>query len=206
MLKKTGFRKSPPKGSDVDRVPPPPELKLHMVYVLVNLLKASNRPLRRRSNKLIDKLVRSIEVYGFVRPILIDEFNHIIDGEALVEAARELGLEKVPAIVVDHLPPAKLKALRLALNRLQEESEWDLPALRHEFETILELDEAFELDLTGFEMGEIDHVMSLDDDGSGENKPDEADQVPEACDGPPVSRLGDRFTLGKHVLYCGDAT
>jgi hypothetical protein len=46
--------------------------------------------------------------------------------------------------------------LRLALNRLSEDSRWDLEALRLEFSDIMEISGEIDLRISGFEMGEID--------------------------------------------------
>src|SRR5262249_60875587 len=51
---------------------------------------------------------------------------------------------------------------------------------------------------TGFDPGEIDNLLALDD----EEKANSAPPLPES----PVSRPGDLWLLGKHRLVCGDAT
>ena len=79
---------------------------------------------------------------------------------------------------------------------------WDNDLLAIELQSLTELDLDFEIDVTGFEMAEIDILISgLDGDYD-----DEADQVPIADDGPAVSRQGDLWQLGNHSLLCGDAT
>ena len=173
-----------------------------VLCVPINALKRSNRPLRKRSDATTQKLIRSVERFGLVRPILIDGDYTIIDGEGVVEIARYLGFDEVPAIPVNNLTPAELKALRITLNRLQELGEWDEETLRFDLETILEMDETFELDVTGFELPELDRILFAYEE---EGESDEADQLPSLSEEPPVSRLGDRFLIGDHVLYCGDA-
>lgn len=169
-------------------------------------LHIGNRRMRRHSAKTIRKLAGSIAKFGFVRPILIDKDHNIIDGHALVEAALKLGLKEVPAIVVDHLNTAEIKALKIALNRLQEEGVWDEPVLRDEFQSILELDDTFELEVTGFELPEIDRITLLgEEDEASTGEVDPADVLPEASSEPAITQLGDRFVIGPHILYCGDA-
>ena len=53
----------------------------------------------------------------------------MVAGWGLVLAARKMGLLQVPAVTIDDLDEAKLRLLRLALNRLGEDSSWDLDAL-----------------------------------------------------------------------------
>lgn len=183
-----------------------------IVMISINLLNLGNRRLRRRNAKAFNKLVRSIKHFGIARPILIDRHNKMIDGYGIVEAAIELGIEQVPAIVIDHLPPEDIKALGIALNKIQELGEWNEDVLRQELEFILELDAKYDLEVTGLELGEIEfHLSDTDQDGDAE-QPDPSDTVPLAMSDPdyaPVSRLGDLFLLqGKdfeHRVYCGDA-
>jgi DNA modification methylase len=61
-----------------------------------------------------------------------------------------------------------------------------------------ELSEAhFDLDLTGFNPGEIDGLLALPDEERANATP----PVPEN----PVSRVGDLWICGKHRVFCGDA-
>lgn len=88
--------------------------------------------------------------------------------------------------------------LRLALNRLSEDSGWDLEALRLEFSDILEIDGEVDLCMSGFEMGEIDVALEGVDN-------DEEDALP-ALNATPVTKLGDLWLLGHHRVLCADAS
>ena len=61
-------------------------------------LKAYPRNARTHSKKQIRQIARSIERFGFINPVLIDESNQIIAGHGRVAAARELGLPEVPTL------------------------------------------------------------------------------------------------------------
>ena len=110
---------------------------------------ADCRPLghetRRHPPGQLRKLARSLDQYGFVCPILIDDQCRVVAGWGLVLAARQLGLSEVPAIRLTDLSETKLRALRLALNRITEEAVWDCEALKLEFAEILELEPEVEL-------------------------------------------------------------
>ena len=67
--------------------------------------------------------------------------SRVIAGWGLVLAAKQLGLTEVPAVTIADLDEAKLRMLRLALNRLGEDSSWDLDALTLEFSDILEIEQ-----------------------------------------------------------------
>ena len=62
-----------------------------------------------------------------------------------------------------------------------------------------EIQEAdFDLGLTGFDPGEIDGLLALED----EEVANAAPPLPES----PISRVGDLWLLGSHRVLCGDAT
>jgi hypothetical protein len=158
---------------------------------------------RKHSKQQIAKLSRSIARFGIVAPILIDDANVIIAGHAVVDAAKVAGLREVPVLRVGCLSEAEKRALRLALNRLAEDSEWDRARLVTELRFLV--DAEFDLDLTGFEIGEVD--FRLEEDGvPQESEPGSENEVPPNLGGgPAVTRLGDVWVLSRHRLLCGDA-
>ncbi len=98
------------------------------------------------------------------------------------------------------LSDAELRTLRLALNRLADDAAWDREALSLEFSEILELAPQIDLEISGFEMGEIDILLS----GGGLDQEDELPPIdPAAPRRSPA--LGDLWILGEHRLLCGDA-
>jgi DNA modification methylase len=66
-----------------------------------------------------------------------------------------------------------------------------------------ELDLDFNLETTGFEMGEID--LRIEALATAQTKDDPADAIPATPERPLVSRAGDLWLLGRHRLYCGNA-
>jgi DNA modification methylase len=164
---------------------------------------AGCKPLGRETHKhppqQVRKLAASLERFGFVLPILIDAERRVVAGWGLVLAARQLGLSEVPAVSLTDLSEADLRTLRLALNRIIEDSTWDRDALTIELSEILELAPDIDLEISGFEMGEIDPLL----DGDGLDQEDELPLIDAAA--APVTRLGDLWVLGKHRLLCGDA-
>jgi len=89
-------------------------------FVALETLKPLGRETRKHPPAQVRKLKRSIEEFGLVLPIVIDASNRVVAGWGLVLAARKLGLNAIPAITVTDLTEGKLRALRLALNRLGE--------------------------------------------------------------------------------------
>jgi hypothetical protein len=91
----------------------------------------------------------------------------------------------------------------IADNKLTENGAWSDELLANHFMELSALDLDFSLDVTGFEIGEIDLLI----EGQGQSEPtepDPADGVPEAS-GPPVAKPGDLWVLGRHRVFCGSS-
>ena len=102
---------------------------------------------RTHSDEQVAQVAASIKEFGFTNPILIDEAGMIIAGHGRVMAAKKLGVESVPCIVLSGLSEAQKKAYIIADNNLALNAEWDLDILRLEIEHLAEID--FNLDLIG---------------------------------------------------------
>jgi DNA modification methylase len=165
----------------------------------VETLKPLGRETRRHPPSQIRKLQASIEQFGFVLPIVIDVDNRVIAGWGLVVAAKRLGLTEVPAVTIADLDEPKLRMLRLALNRLGEDSGWDHDALKLEFSDILEISSETDLRISGFEMGEIDVAL----EGATNDEEDDLPMLDETS--APVTQPGDLWLLGEHRILCADA-
>lgn len=98
----------------------------------------------------LEALKKSIQEFGFINPVLIDKNNNIIAGHGRVMAAKELGLETVPAVYIEGLTEAQRRAYIIADNRLGELGTWDLDILHGELQALSEMD--FDIDLTGFSL------------------------------------------------------
>ena len=162
------------------------------------------RNARTHSDEQVAQIAASLAEFGFNNPCLVDEQGVLIAGHGRVLAARRLGLDTVPVIVLGHLSEAQKRAFRIADNKLALNAGWDEELLRLEMAELQALE--FDLDLTGFGGEELENLLdgNGEDDGAGADSADE-DAAPEPP-AEPVSRPGDLWVLGKHRLLCGDAT
>ena len=159
---------------------------------------------RRHSKKQIKQIAESIRVFGFNVPILIDRDGNLIAGHGRLLACRELGMDEVPTLCLEHLTPTQARAFRIADNKLTENATWDERLLAEQLRDLSLSGLDFDIEVTGFEMGEIDlRIASLDDTPAAGSDP--ADILPEASVAPPVSKIGDLWLLGRHRVLCGNA-
>jgi len=154
---------------------------------------------RTHSKKQLVKLKASIEKFGFTAPVLVDENGVILSGHGRVEAAMELGLEAVPTREISGLTETEKRAYVLADNKIAQLSGWDNGILKSEMEILIEED--FNIDSTGFTTAEVD--LMFDDGVPSEVSEDEfqEDDVPVDV----VSKPGDLWQMGDHLLLCGNA-
>src|ERR1700726_3356258 len=130
--------------------------RLEIVYRAIDEMTPDPANARQHSKKQILKLANSIETFGFNVPVLVDAELNVISGHGRLAACRALGLAEVPILRLDHLSPAQLRAFMIADNRLTELAQWDDRLLAQQLKDLSLLGLDFSLEVTGFEMGEID--------------------------------------------------
>ena len=171
--------------------------KLRVVYRPLSWFVPYERRLRIHPD--VAELVTLIQEYGFKVPVLARSDGTVVDGEFRIQAATVLEFDRLPVILCDEWTPHQVRGFRLAVNKLPEWTEWNLPELRVEFAE-LEVAE-FDLHLTGFHDDEIQELLApIETDGLTDE--DVAPPAPKK----PVSRLGDLWQLGPHRVLCGDST
>src|SRR5579864_5530829 len=150
----------------------------------------------RKNDAAVDRMCSSIREFGFKIPCLVRSDGEVVDGHLRLKAARKLGITDVPVILCDEWSPAQVKAFRLMVNRSVTWADWDEELLALELQDIQASD--FDLSLTGFDPGEIDGLLALEDDERANATP----PLPES----PVSRPDDLWLCGPHRVLCSDAT
>lgn len=156
---------------------------------------------RKHSPKQVDLIARSLKERGCIEPVLVDSQDRIVCGAAVVEAALQIGFNRLPVVRANHLTDVELRAYALAANRLAEYAGYDEELLAQEIGDITELLADYDLAGLGFEAAEIDKylgVTSLERDAAAETVPP---FMPKAR----VSAKGDLWILGDHRLLNGDA-
>lgn len=119
----------------------------------INDLKPFKNNPRQHTEKQIKQIMASINEFGFINPILVDEKNVILAGHGRYMAAKELDLSKVPCYVQKGLTENQKQALVIADNKIAMNSTWDEDLLWDQIKKLNK--DGFNLDLLAFEKMEI---------------------------------------------------
>ncbi|QNU66469.1 DNA modification methylase [Ruminiclostridium herbifermentans] len=146
-----------------------------------------------------DKLKRSIEQFGYVEPVIWNKVTgRVVGGHQRLKVLIDMGITEVECVVVE-MDAEKEKALNIALNKISGEWHKEKLAL-----LIADLQGAdFDVSLTGFDPAELDALFK---DSIKDGIHDDDFDVETELKKPPITKLGDIWTLGRHRLVCGDST
>ena len=168
-------------------------MELKIEYIAVNDLKPYDKNNKKHEDFDIGEIAKSISKYEMIDPVGIwGKDNTIVEGHGRVLACKQLGIDKVPCIRLDHLTDEQRREYAIVHNKSQELALYDFDNLA------LELDE---LDFSDFS---FDFGIDTDTEEETEIVEDEAPEVDE--DAEPITKLGDVWQLGRHRLMCGDST
>lgn len=197
-FKSLGRNWQPPSRSLSTNGPTP----LILNYRAVSELKPNPDNPRVHTVSQIRRLARIVDTFGFLIPVIIDDDATIISGEARWRAAAQLGIAEIPTILISHLNLPQRQALMIADNRLAERSHWDDAKLGKLLKQLSISGLDFDMELTGFDTGEIDILIESVELQIGDEANE--DQIPLLAT-TAISKLGDLWILGGHRVLCGNA-
>jgi site-specific DNA-methyltransferase (adenine-specific) len=151
-------------------------------------------------------------INGFGAPLLVRlEDSEIVAGHGRVLAAEKLGLEWLPVRPLD-ISAKQAHRLARADNRLAELAPWDNERLLEQLQADIDEDGPGALLAQGFSDVDVasllagDGLPELGGFGDGDSDDDTPLEDPPVGEPPkdPVTKLGDVWELGRHVLACGD--
>lgn len=145
-------------------------------------------------------MVKSYEKFGQRKPIVArrepDGSLIVISGNHQLLAAIKLGWTHIAASVVDE-DVSVSEAFALADNRTADLGTYDDKALAEMLERVA-VDESM-LDATGYDLADLEKLL-----GIVPELPDEKEIIEPPAD--PVTKPGDVYKFGGHVVVCGSAT
>ena len=148
----------------------------------------------------LEKLETSLNEFGYIEPIIVNDVNnHIVGGNQRAKALKTLGYDEVDVVYVHIEDINKEKACNVALNKIS--GEWDNDKLKVVLEDI-ELSD-IDVSLTGFEEIELTE-MEIHHEPTHEDITEDDYELEEDLE--TNIQHGDLFKLGNHYLLCGDST
>ena len=154
---------------------------------------------RQITEEELKKLETSLNEFGYIEPIIVNDVNnHIVGGNQRCKALKQLGYEEVDVVYVHIEDIHKEKACNVALNKIS--GDWDNDKLKVVLEEI-ELS-PIDVSLTGFDEIELTEMEITTEE------PTEVveDDYTEPNDLEVKVQQGDIYILGNHRLMCGDST
>lgn len=86
------------------------------------------RNIRKHTDKQIAEYVRSLQMFGQIKPVVVDEAGEIIAGNGLYQALLQMGAGECDCYVLSGLSEKQKKKLMLADNRVYELGVTDMEA------------------------------------------------------------------------------
>ena len=101
---------------------------MEIIVKALSSLRKPRKNVRRHTDKQISEYIRSLEMFGQIKPIIVDESGEIIAGNGLYEALVKMGRETCDCYVIPGLTSVQKKKLMLADNRVYELGVTDMDA------------------------------------------------------------------------------
>ena len=158
---------------------------------------------RQHDPRQIEALAAAIARYQFLSVIVIDENNTILAGHARVEAARRLNYKTLPALRITGAGEEERRAFMLADNKLGDLSAWNARHLAEIIDSLIK--SSIDLTPLAFSETELAELLAArDSDPEPAGVTDPRDDID--FDLGAVTREGDLWRLGDHLLYIGDSS
>lgn len=167
--------------------------KLAGILVPLDALREDPQNVRKHSARNIDAIAASYRRFGQQRPIVALADGTVIAGNGQLAAARKLGWDAIA--VVRFTDEAQARAFAIADNRTAELAEWEYEGLESQLKALG--------DITFLDEMAFDLERKVADAYPGETPV--ADPGPIDAPANPVTRPGDIWCMGDHMLVCGDA-
>lgn len=153
--------------------------KLKIETTLIDKIRPNPKNSRVHSEAQVDQLKRSLEQFGWIKPIIVDQDGMVVAGHGMLLAAKARGDSEVPTVRVSDLTPAQKRAYMIADNKLSLNSDWDQAMLASELRDLSAED--FDVMLTGFSKGEIEDMLAEDEAPEDFDLKDETVPVTHKC-------------------------
>ena len=165
------------------------------------------RNARTHADDQVAQIAASIVEFGWTNPILVDAEGVMVAGHGRLLAARRLGIDTVPVVVLGHLTPAQRRAYVIADNKLALNAGWNDELLAAELHALN--GDGFDLALTGFDETELDRLLAPLDEADDSDAAADGDETPDPPRNPVTQAAGRalanlaRFPYSSHAFGMG---
>ena len=91
---------------------------MNIEYMKTNDLIPYSKNAKLHPDDQVEHIANSIQMFGWVQPIVVDDRNVVIIGHGRLAAAKKLGMDTVPVVRRGDLTVEQVKALRIVDNRV----------------------------------------------------------------------------------------
>lgn len=164
---------------------------LKIEYLPVDSLTPYERNAKEHPQEQIEQIKRSIKDNGMNDPIGIwGKNNTIVEGHGRLIACKELGIDTVPCIRLDHMTDEQRRQYTLIHNQTTMNSGWDVDIVELELADMPDFDAGF----YGFDISELNESESDYDDESSAKIIDSISVVIECSDEIEAERIYNELT------------
>lgn len=107
-----------------------------ILYVAPDKLHVNPNNAKRHTEEQVEQIKASIDEFGFLDPIAVDEDFNIIEGHGRLMSAVENGIEQVPVFIIPGLSEEQKTAYSLVHNQLTNNTGFDSDLLQEELNNI----------------------------------------------------------------------
>lgn len=171
--------------------------------IQLSQIKIPNNLSRQHGKKQINTLKKGYKKLGYTNPVMLTDKYVLISGYGRYLAAQELNMDRIPAIILTNITEAEADAIRLADNRIAEDSSWDFSVVKFELEKL----QAFDFDYKdlGFDTIDYDKILFQTGEKESTHEKDKEDTSWIDKNIPQRVNFGDLYRLGDHFIFCGDS-
>lgn len=137
-------------------------MELKIEYLNIDDLKHYANNSKIHTNEQIEHIANSIKEFGFNDPVgIAGKENIVLEGNGRIEAAKMLGITKLPCVRLDHMTKKEQQAYIIAHNSTNLETGFDDKVLLQELK---DLQNCYDFSQLGLNKNEILKLQNINDD------------------------------------------
>ncbi len=136
--------------------------QLKIEYIEIEKLNHYENNSKIHTKEQVEHIANSIKEFGFNDPLgIAGDNNVVLEGNGRVEAARMLGITKIPCVRLDHLSKEEQQAYVIAHNSTNLETGFDRVVLKKELD---KLQGSYDFSMLGLSEIEIEKLQHINDE------------------------------------------